>query len=83
MNEFEADNESINWDENDEEEDSIDWDERTEEEDVEERQERRRLLCSPRAQASLPQTVGFWFDWWIGEVAFASVNVGSLLFLVS
>ena len=56
----------------------VDWDE-----EPEEQQQRVHIgHCKvPSKESSYPQTVAFWFDWWVAEVATAAVNVHSLVSL--
>ena len=64
----------------DESEESIDWDARSEE--AQEQWRHPRVDRRATAIATYPQTVGFWFDWWIGQIGFAAFDVSSSFSLI-
>ena len=57
---------------------SINWDEDSDKE--EQRRYRRKVSSAPQAQAVFPQTLGFWYDIWLAEIAAATINVRLLSF---
>jgi hypothetical protein len=55
-------------------EESINWDEESETEEERWYHEHREIRVGPR-WSTLPQTIGFWFDWCLGEIATEAVDV--------